>query len=94
MPGRPGPDRLRLWRADRPTPSRSKSRPGFTRTDPSLARPQEYRGFLLPHDNPQIDLRWRMTGVDALADIGSHDGVWNMGWFATRLGRYREEPPR
>ena len=66
----------------------------FTRNDPSLARPQEYRGYLLPHDNPRIDPRFRMTGVDALAGIGSHVGVWNMGWFATRLGPYREEPPR
>ena len=66
----------------------------FTRTAPSLARPQEYRGYLLPHDNPQIEPRFRMTGADALAGIGSHVGVWNMGWFATRVGPYREQPAR
>ena len=66
----------------------------FTRTAPSLARPQEYRGYLLPHDNPQIESRFRMTGADALAGIGSHVGVWNMGWFATRVGPYREQPAR
>jgi len=66
----------------------------FTRTNSALARPQEYRGFMLIHDNPQIDPRFRMTGVDALAGIGNHLGEWNMGWYTTRLGPYREPPPK
>ena len=63
----------------------------FTRSDPSLPRPQEYHGFLLPHDNPQIEPRRRMTGADAIAGTFSHQGEWNGGWYATRSGPFREE---
>ena len=66
----------------------------FTRNNPFLARPQEWRGFIMLHDNPQIEARRRMTGADAMAGIASHNGLWCFGWYATRFGPYREESPR
>ena len=63
----------------------------FTRSNPLLPRPQEWRGFLSVHNNPAIDVRRRATGGDTMAGIGNHMGVWNFSWSATRIGPYREE---
>ena len=64
----------------------------FSRSNPQLTQPQEYRGYLLIHDNPQIEARRRMTGSDALAGIFSHLGTWGYGWYAIRAGAFREDP--
>jgi hypothetical protein len=64
----------------------------FTRSNPQLSRPQEFHGFIMLHDNPQIEARRRMTGADAMAGIFSHMGEWKYAWYATRLGPYRDPP--
>lgn len=64
----------------------------MTRSSRLLPRPQEWRGFLLIANNTAIDARQRATGTDSLAGIGSHNGTWSFGWWATRAGAYREPP--
>jgi hypothetical protein len=64
----------------------------FTRSNPSLVRPQEYVGYLLVANQPQIDVAQRMTGSDAISGTFLHPGYPTAGWYAIRTGPYRENP--
>ena len=63
----------------------------FTRTNPTLRPPQQWRGFISIHNNPAIEARRRATGPDTMAGIGNHQGAWNFSWSAVRQGPYREQ---
>jgi hypothetical protein len=64
----------------------------FTRSSPRLVRPQEYVGYLLVANQPQIDVAQRMTGSDAISGTFLHPGNPTAGWYAIRTGPYRENP--
>jgi len=64
----------------------------FTRSSPRLVRPQEYVGYLLVANQPQIDVALRMTGPDAIGGTFLHPGFPTAGWYAIRTGPYRENP--
>jgi hypothetical protein len=64
----------------------------FTRSSPRLVRPQEYVGYLLVANQPQIDPVQRMTGSDAISGTFLHPGFPTAGWYAIRTGPYRENP--
>jgi hypothetical protein len=64
----------------------------FTRSSPRLVRPQEYVGYLLAANQPQIEPALRMTGADAIGGTFLHPGNPTAGWYAIRTGPYRENP--
>ena len=64
----------------------------FTRSSPRLVRPQEYVGYMLVANQPQIDIAMRMTGADAIGGSFLHPGNPMAGWYAIRIGPYRPDP--
>ena len=64
----------------------------FTRSSSHLVRPQEYVGYLLVANQPQIEVPQRMTGPDAIGGTFLHPGFPTAGWYAIRSGPYRENP--